>query len=106
MTLLCVSYSMPTGVYTIYMRSCVNKPEGVARGFINTLLSVNSGLQTTSLARPAFIQALPRKSILVIDPWSDSTVKENFMIVQRPKVILQETKKILQAWQAGDLLMN
>ena len=28
------------GVYTEYTRECVNTPEGVARGFINTFLSV------------------------------------------------------------------
>ena len=33
------------GVYTIYTRYCVNKPEGVARGFINTIPSVN-GIHT------------------------------------------------------------
>ena len=35
----------PPGVYTIYTRYCVNKPEGVARGFINTIPSVN-GIHT------------------------------------------------------------
>ena len=33
------------GVYTIYTRYCANKPEGVARGFINTIPSVN-GIHT------------------------------------------------------------
>ena len=33
------------GVYTIYTRYCVNKPEGVARGFISTIPSVN-GIHT------------------------------------------------------------